>query len=479
MNTLAHEPHQHPERRLRPHRPLRLQPVRRQHRIPNYDIGSLGFNPNFVSDYEAAGNSGFPTVFVEGYGDNENLADGLFGSWGHDEVVWKSSEVGGVYSKFVGSHTLKAGLQWRQIGVDSIPNTYGAAFYFDPGFTQGPSATSPVAGSGDAFAAFLLGLPNGDSNFTNAAPANVFINYYGGFVQDDWRVNENLVVNLGLRLEHENGLAEEEDRFIVGWAYDDPFPVQVPGLNLTGGLQYAGTGGKTTQSDPKGLKLGPRAGFVYSLNDKTVVRGGYGIFWAPNQYPGPGQNTFATRGYTAYHQRGSEQRRRSDSRLGEALESLPQRRRTARGEQPGSSHRRRRDDALQRPIREVALHAAVVHRHPARSRQRSRVQDRVPGKQGHRPLDRRHQRQRGQHQPARGPVPLAGLRPERPRSEPVLRKSRRSGLSRPPRRLPGASSSGPIRNTATSGPGTSAREPRPTTPCASSSRRNSGSGAPG
>jgi hypothetical protein len=85
----------------------------------------------------------------------------------------------------------------------------------------------------------------------------------------------------------------------VGWGYDDPFPVQAGGLDLRGGFQYAGTGGKTTQSDPRGAKLGPRAGFVYSLNDKTVVRGGWGIFWAPHQYPGPGENTFSTRGFTA------------------------------------------------------------------------------------------------------------------------------------------------------------------------------------
>ncbi len=237
-------------------------------------------------------------MFVEGYGENENATDILFGSWAHDNVVWKSSEISGVYSKFVGSHTFKGGLQYRKIGVDTFLPAYGAAFYFDPGFTR--DRARPIRrGSGDAFASFLLGQPNGDSNFVNASPTNVFIKYYGGFVQDDWRVNENLVVNLGLRLEHENGLAEEENRFIVGWGYDDPFPVQVPGMNLTGGFQYAGTGGKDTQSDPRGLKLGPRAGFVYSLNDKTVVRGGWGIFWAPHQYPGPGANTFATRGYTA------------------------------------------------------------------------------------------------------------------------------------------------------------------------------------
>ncbi len=265
---------------------------------PAFDIGSLPFDSSFQSAFRDAGLTSFPLIDVENYGTNENAtANNTHGSWADDNVVWKSQELSGVYSKFVGSHTFKGGLQFRKIGVDTFLPGYGASFYFTPGFTRGP--TPFAGGSGDAFASLLLGLPTDDSSFTNAGPTDVFIKYWGGFVQDDWRVNENLVLNLGLRIEHEDGLAEQENRFAVGWAYDDPFPVQVPGLNLRGGLQYAGTGGRDTQSDPASIKVGPRAGFVYSLNDKTVLRGGYGVFWAPHQYPGPSENTFATRGFTA------------------------------------------------------------------------------------------------------------------------------------------------------------------------------------
>jgi hypothetical protein len=267
---------------------------------PAFSISDLPFSSSFQQAFEAAGLTSFPLIDVQGYGTDQNAtANNTHGSWADDNVIWKSSELSGVYSKFVGSHTFKGGIQYRKIGVDTFLPGYGASFYFDPRFTSGPNPASPAAGTGDAFASMLLGLMNDDSSFVNASPTNVYINYYGGFIQDDWRVNENLVLNLGLRIEHEDGLAEEENRFAVGWAYDDPFPVQVAGLNLTGGLIYAGTGGQDTQSDPKGLKLGPRAGFAYSINDKTVLRGGYGLFWAPHQYPGPGENTFATRGYTA------------------------------------------------------------------------------------------------------------------------------------------------------------------------------------
>ncbi len=264
---------------------------------PGFDISELPFSSSFQQAFNNANLTAFPLIDVQGYGTDENAtSNNTHGTWGDNDITWKSQELSGVYSKFVGSHTFKGGLQYRRIGVDTFDPGYGTSFYFTPGFTRGP--TPFAGGSGDAFASLLLGLPTNDSQFTVATPANVFVKYYGGFIQDDWRVNENLVLNLGLRLEHETGLGEEENRFAVGWAYDDPFPVQVPGLNLRGGLIYAGTGGKDTQGDPKGLKLGPRAGFVYSLNDKTVVRGGYGVFWGPLPYP-TGESSVASRGFTS------------------------------------------------------------------------------------------------------------------------------------------------------------------------------------
>jgi len=277
--------------------------------LPAFDIGTLPFSSSFIQAFRDAGLSSFPLIDVQGYGTDENAtSNNTHGSWADDNVVWKSQEISGTYSKFVGSHTFKGGAQYRRIGVDTFLPGYGSQFFFDAGFTAGPNPLSPAASTGDAMAALLLGLPhdvaaNGDTQFVNASPTNVFINYYGGFIQDDWRVKSNLVLNFGLRVEHEDGLAESENRFTVGFDRDAPFPVQVavPGRGpLTGGLMYAGVDGNpTTQSDPSSVKLGPRAGFVYSINDKTVLRGGWGLFWAPHQYPGPGENTFATRGYTA------------------------------------------------------------------------------------------------------------------------------------------------------------------------------------
>ncbi len=50
----------------------------------------------------------------------------------------------------------------------------------------------------------------GNSRFDN------YLKYYGGFIQDDWRVTDKLTVNYGVRLEHETGLSEKNNQLIVG-----------------------------------------------------------------------------------------------------------------------------------------------------------------------------------------------------------------------------------------------------------------------
>ena len=73
-----------------------------------------------------------------------------------------------------------------------------------------------------------------------------------------------------------------------------------PSTRTAGNLLYAGVDGNAThQGDPTSVKLGPRAGFAYSLNEETVLRGGYGLFWSPVQYGFPNERNMGTRGFTA------------------------------------------------------------------------------------------------------------------------------------------------------------------------------------
>ena len=105
---------------------------------------------------------------------------------------------------------------------------------------------------------------------------NDFVRYYGGFVQDDYRVTPRLTLNIGLRLEYESGVQESGNRLIVGIdpSVANPLQQNVSGLLIPGGVQYAGVNGNPTQTGkPISVKPGPRLGFAYAVNDETVVRG--------------------------------------------------------------------------------------------------------------------------------------------------------------------------------------------------------------
>ncbi len=278
---------------------------------PEYGIdqvrSELGIQGSFLDQiYAQDGYAGqFPSISIANFGDGGTT----HGSWQNTDIQWTSREVSGTYSQFLGNHTLKYGGQWRRMGLHSAAFGNGFSMSFAQSFTQGPSPTAPDSGSGSAMADLLLGIPSGGSA-TLVQPADVFIDYFGGFVQDDWRPSQNLVLNLGLRLEHETGLMEDDNGFAVGWDRTNPFPMQVsldpaiegslPGFPLRGGLMYAGLDGNPThQWDPPGIKLGPRLGFAYTVNPETVVRGGYAVFWAPYAIPsGTGASHLGTYGYT-------------------------------------------------------------------------------------------------------------------------------------------------------------------------------------
>ena len=233
----------------------------------------------------------FPQINeVDGYG----IDDRTHGSWTVSDRIHASTGVSGVYSQFAGSHTIKVGASHRRAKIDWFRQ--GALTFDIPQrFTEG--AGSP----GDAIATMLYGFADSGSSELVENSFTNFGDYVGGFIQDDWRVNDKLVLNLGLRLEHATGMQESNNQLITGWEFNEPFPIQAPGLSLTGGALYAGVGGQQTETgDPPALKVGPRAGFAYTVNDSTVIRGGWGLFWAPlNTGQGPSITGYAALGFGA------------------------------------------------------------------------------------------------------------------------------------------------------------------------------------
>jgi hypothetical protein len=105
--------------------------------------------------------------------------------------------------------------------------------------------------------------------------------YVALYVNDDIKFSR-LTINAGLRWDYEQPRTERYDRFST-FDFNAPFPVQVNGLsNLQGVLTHPGQNGEPRgQFDSYYKAFGPRIGISYSLDPKTVIRSGYGIFYSP------------------------------------------------------------------------------------------------------------------------------------------------------------------------------------------------------
>jgi hypothetical protein len=102
---------------------------------------------------------------------------------------------------------------------------------------------------------------------------------YGFFIQDDWRVNPDLMLNIGLRWDYSGVISERDDRL---WSRIDRFG------QLDQGATQAQYRPADSPWDANYNLWSPRIGFAWSMDEKTVIRGGAGIFYIPfNMFSGP------------------------------------------------------------------------------------------------------------------------------------------------------------------------------------------------
>jgi hypothetical protein len=276
----------------------------------DYDLASLGFPSSFVNAVQF---EKFPRVIIEDY--RELSATNSLGDRGPLDLKYYSQGANFSFSKFIGTHTIKMGADYRRIGFDQFNlGQSSGTFRFDREYTGDIASGSLRGGTGNALANMLLGYTAPlfpDENFAPVATEmRPRLDYYAGYVQDDWRLNSRFTLNFGLRYEYETGLREANNAFTVAFDPDAPSPVtlssplpsnapQAGRSQLTGGLRYAGQDGfPEYQGDPSKAKFAPRVGVAWTLDDKTVVRGGYGIFWAPWNYQAPGQTNYGQIGFT-------------------------------------------------------------------------------------------------------------------------------------------------------------------------------------
>jgi hypothetical protein len=188
-----------------------------------------------------------------------------------------------------GKHSLKFGEDSRWIHFNEGQNAEATGhFSFSRSFTQGPNPVQSSTTAGYGFADFLLGAADsgGVQELQNISTVGA---YYGLYAQDDWRFSSKLTLNLGLRWELNIGDSEKYNRI----ATFDPTAASPlasnPGLsNLLGVVNWIGRSNPNDTLATKWRGFGPRFGFAYSLDNKTVVRGGYGIMYLPRMVYGNG-----------------------------------------------------------------------------------------------------------------------------------------------------------------------------------------------
>ncbi len=210
-----------------------------------------------------------------------------------------------------GKHTLQVGAQF-ELGLDNYfqTNIASGAFAFQGNWTS----VSPTGVGGFGFADFLLGLTQNQGSFVNQTEGVAQVpaqtagrQVYRAFYFDDtFRLTNKLTLNLGLRYELQGTWSERFNRL----SFWNPNLVNatVTGCSGTAGsacpgdASLVGSGGNNIPLDKKAFS--PRIGFAYALDQKTVIRGGYGIFFIPN-YVSFGLNpdndivSLATTGITA------------------------------------------------------------------------------------------------------------------------------------------------------------------------------------
>ncbi len=237
-----------------------------------FNLASLGLPASLVN---ATPNTAFPAITMS------DLSS--YGGGGANQDVYYSRSFNVTASRFLGRHTVKGGFDFRTLHDFGTPISGPSSFGFSTLFTQAnPLSTTP--GTGASLATLLLGYPTSGS-MSEVTSFDDFIRYYAGFVQDDFRVTQNLTINFGLRFEHETGIREEDDKLITGFDSKavSPLNISINGQPVRGEVLYAGMQGNPAQTgDPLAIKPAPRLGVAYSWNDKTVARAGYGIYWAPN-----------------------------------------------------------------------------------------------------------------------------------------------------------------------------------------------------
>ena len=194
-----------------------------------------------------------------------------------------------------GKHTIQSGVQIEE-GYDNYvqTNIASGAFAFNGSWTSSTAGAGAVGGK--SFADFLLGLAQNQATVFNHTEGAAQVpqlaagkeTYRAVFVNDTFHVTGKLTLNLGLRWEFQGAWSDRFDRL----SYWNPNVINgtvtgcggLAGSPCPGDVFLVKNGVNNTRNNLPLSKsqFAPRLGLAYGLNAKTVIRGGYGVFWIPN-----------------------------------------------------------------------------------------------------------------------------------------------------------------------------------------------------
>lgn len=266
-------------------------PARNWSPSQGFDLSTLGFPQEVVSQlaYRHPVATMFPGVNVSGLQGLQQ--EGTSGQVGDDIHSWVAD-----VNRPAGNHSLKFGGEFRVYRKNNYDFGNGTPrFVFGTTYTNGPLDNSPASpgGIGQGFAAFLLGMPSSGTLDYNDSYA-VQSKYAGLYLQDNWRISRKLTLTMGLRYEYLGPMTERFNRSVSGFDPNAELPIagavranyaanpapELPASQLAvrGGVTFAGAGGRGLFPAQK-TNFMPRFGFAYTPFSKTVLRGGYGLYF--------------------------------------------------------------------------------------------------------------------------------------------------------------------------------------------------------
>jgi hypothetical protein len=176
-----------------------------------------------------------------------------------------------------GNHTLKFGGEYRRVQIFREAQRFrrGQMAFNGVYTSEKPNDAASRANTGNGLADFLLGLASGGT-YGSAQGEDIIAPYYGVFAQDDWKIAQNLTLNIGLRWEATRGafFPDPEKQTVARYWLPEFY-----GTSQAEGIYFP------TDENDCGCKndlvnFAPRLGIAWKLNDKTVVRAGFGIYFA-------------------------------------------------------------------------------------------------------------------------------------------------------------------------------------------------------